>query len=148
MFLQNDENYQVIINVNSGIMKLVFIAIVGGFLHIQFDIMLREKLMTNDAQLTFNFTKLEHELAQRCDELWQRLDNKTFTQLKSDTLEELWLQTCTSFTSLEGIQKNLPNLKSLTLLGLVNLNDIVNVLKSAPHKITPFSLNNGTDKNT
>ena len=69
MFLQNDENYQVIINVNSGIMKLVFIAIVGGFLHIQFDIMLREKLMTNDGQLTFNFTKLEHELAQRCDEL-------------------------------------------------------------------------------
>ena len=201
-FLQNDDNYQVTIIVNSGIMKLSFIAIVGGFLHIQFDIMLREKIMSNDGQLTFNFTKLKQrcdelcaeneELTLHCDMLTQRLGlmpvpillnngyvlewgyynadstelnfidrkesfivifkhiksffqlkilklkaltNDEFTQLNSDTLEELWLQGCASLTSIAGIQKTLPNLKFLTLMSVTTLKDIVKVLKSAPHKI-------------
>ncbi len=59
----DNNNYSVDIGVNSGVLRLGFKALVGGFLRIQFEIMLREKLMSNDGQLTFNFTRLEQDLA-------------------------------------------------------------------------------------
>jgi hypothetical protein len=71
-FAQNDKNYKLHLTVNTGIMKLMFTALVGGFLRINFDIMLREKLMSNDGQLTFNFTQLEQKLAKSAEELTQR----------------------------------------------------------------------------
>ena len=60
---EDEDEYTVNIGVNSGVLRLGFKALVGGFLRIQFEIMLREKLMSNDGQLTFNFTRLEQELA-------------------------------------------------------------------------------------
>lgn len=62
-FTNEDDEYSVNIGINSGVMRLGFKALVGGFLRIQFEIVLREKLMSNDGQLTFNFTRLEQELA-------------------------------------------------------------------------------------
>lgn len=77
-----DEGYKVGITVRAGLMKIKFHAIVGGFLKVDFDIMVKEKLMTNDAQLTLFVNQLEqrHETAieaftARCDEL-QRMVKK------------------------------------------------------------------------
>jgi hypothetical protein len=51
------------ISVNSEIIKLAFNATIGGFLKINFEVLLREKLMSNDGQLTLNFNKLEQQQA-------------------------------------------------------------------------------------
>jgi hypothetical protein len=71
-----DDGYKVGITVRAGLMKIKFHAIIGGFLKIDFDVMIKEKLMTNDAQLTLFVNQLEqrHEtavdaLTNRCDEL-------------------------------------------------------------------------------
>lgn len=69
-FAQKNKDYNIDISVNTGLMKLSIDAIVGGFLQISFIITLREKLMSNDGQLTYNFTKLE----QYCKNLEQTLD--------------------------------------------------------------------------
>lgn len=54
-----DSGYKVIITVKSGIMKLKFHAIVGGFLKLDFDILIKEKLISNDSQLTLFMNQLE-----------------------------------------------------------------------------------------
>jgi len=71
-----DDGYKVSITVRAGLMKIKFHAIVGGFLKVDFDVLIKEKLMTNDAQLTLFVNQLEqrHEtavdaLTNRCDEL-------------------------------------------------------------------------------
>jgi hypothetical protein len=71
-----DDGYKVGITVRAGLMKIKFHAIVGGFLKVDFDVLIKEKLMTNDAQLTLFVNQLEqrHEtavdaLTNRCDEL-------------------------------------------------------------------------------
>jgi len=91
-----DEGYKVGITVRSGLMKIKFHAIVGGFLKVDFDIMVKEKLMTNDAQLTLFVNQMEqrHEtaieaLTARCDEL-QRMVKKleeTITAVSSAEIE-------------------------------------------------------------
>ena len=62
-FTRENEDYLLTISVNSEVIKLAFNAIIGGFLKINFDILLREKLMSNDGQLTLNFNKLEQQQA-------------------------------------------------------------------------------------
>jgi hypothetical protein len=64
------------ISVNSGNMKLKFNAVVGGFLKLEFDVFLKEKIMSNDGQLTMNFNRIEQKqdlviqsLTKRCEEL-------------------------------------------------------------------------------
>lgn len=71
-----DEGFKVAITVRSGLMKLKFHAVVGGFLKIDFDILIKEKLMTNDTQLSLFMHQLEQKqevaieaLSARCDEL-------------------------------------------------------------------------------
>ena len=70
------EGYRVTISVNSNVLKLQFNALVGGFLKMEFEVMLREKVMSNDGQLTINFNRLEqklnaglNKLENRCKEL-------------------------------------------------------------------------------
>lgn len=48
---------------NSGTMKVIFTAVVGGYLKVNAEIILREKVMSNDGQLTMNFTRLEQTQA-------------------------------------------------------------------------------------
>lgn len=77
------DGYRVIISVNSNVLKLQFSALVGGFLKMEFEVMLREKVMSNDGQLTINFNRLEQKLnaglsklEQRCKELETIIEDK------------------------------------------------------------------------
>ena len=71
-FKEQEINYSVIISVNTGVLKLAFNALIGGFLKMNFDVLLREKLMSNDGQLTLNFNKLEQKQAQAIDMLTKK----------------------------------------------------------------------------
>ena len=71
-----DDGYKVAITVKSGLMKLKFHALIGGFLKLDFDILLKEKLISNDSQLTLFMNQLEQRqetivesLTKRCNEL-------------------------------------------------------------------------------
>lgn len=86
-----DAGYKVAISVKSGLMKLKFNALVGGFLKIDFDVLLKEKLLSNDAQLTLFMNQLEQrqessfeELTKRCKQLASLIETqeKRFTQLE------------------------------------------------------------------
>ena len=68
-----ESGYNVTISVNTGIMKLAFGAVVAGYLKINFEIMLREKVMSNDGQLTLNFNRIEQKQAQAIQVLTQKL---------------------------------------------------------------------------
>jgi len=75
--LEGDEkgNYGVTTSVNSGTMKINFNARVEGFLKISFDIILREKIMSNDGQLTLNFNRLEQQQALAISSLTEKCRN-------------------------------------------------------------------------
>ena len=62
-FTRENKEYLLDISVNSEVIKLAFNATIGGFLKINFEVLLREKLMSNDGQLTLNFNKLEQQQA-------------------------------------------------------------------------------------
>lgn len=77
------EDYNVAISVNSNMLKLQFSALVGGFLKMNFELLLREKVMSNDGQLTINFNRLEQKLNAglqkmelRCQELETIIEEK------------------------------------------------------------------------
>ena len=69
---KEESNYSVTISVNSGVLKLAFNALIGGFLKMNFEVLLREKLMSNDGQLTLNFNKLEQKQTQSIDMLTKK----------------------------------------------------------------------------
>jgi hypothetical protein len=69
----SESDYNVTITVNTGIMKMSFAALVAGYLKINFEIMLREKVMSNDGQLTLNFNRIEQKQAQAIQVLTQKL---------------------------------------------------------------------------
>jgi hypothetical protein len=54
-----EEGYMCRISVNNRVMTLTFNALIGGFLRLNFNVMLNEKLMANDAKLTLSFQRLE-----------------------------------------------------------------------------------------
>lgn len=60
-FEEEDAAYKVKIELDNGVLKLAFQCTVGGFLKVAFDLRLREKLMSNDAQLTVNFQRVEQK---------------------------------------------------------------------------------------
>jgi hypothetical protein len=77
------EGYSTVLTVTSGLLKIQFNALVGGFLKMNFEVMLREKVMSNDGQLTINFNRLEQKLnaglqklEQRCQELEDIIEEK------------------------------------------------------------------------
>jgi hypothetical protein len=200
-------------------------ALVGGFVRAEFSVFVREKILSNDGQLTLNFNRMEQkqdhavqELAKRCEALdnrcktletalakqgeeffkvidrldvllfspcphriscqsqfpiampklsceelfiqnahqfgQMRLENLSiFYKLKklkihnfvsitnlsllsNETVTELELNCASngSFTSLEGF-KNFPSLTTLTVITAPGLTNVVQTLKSAPHKI-------------
>ena len=87
-----DEGYKVAISVKSGLMKLKFHAFIGGFLKLDFDVLLREKLISNDSQLTLFMNQLEQRqetvvetLNKRCNELalFIEVHEKRFVQMES-----------------------------------------------------------------
>lgn len=69
---ENNTSYNVVISINSNILKLQFSALVGGFLKIEFEVLLREKVMSNDGQLTINFNRLEQQQAHAIKNLTEK----------------------------------------------------------------------------
>jgi hypothetical protein len=63
----------VAVNLISGVMKMIFNVNVGGYLRMNFEILLREKVMSNDSQLTMNFHRMEQTQLQAIQMLTQRL---------------------------------------------------------------------------
>jgi hypothetical protein len=87
-----DAGYKVAISVKSGSMKLKFNALIGGFLKLDFDVLLKEKLISNDTQLTLFMNQLEQrqetvveELNKRCTHLACLIEahEKRFVQMES-----------------------------------------------------------------
>jgi hypothetical protein len=81
--LNNMTDYSCFISVNSEVLKMQFNALIGGFLNMNFEILLREKIMSNDGQLTINFNRLEQRLVsglqnleKRCEELETVIESK------------------------------------------------------------------------
>ena len=68
---RKDDGYSVSMSVNSGTMKIIFNALVEGYLKISFEIILREKVMSNDGQLTLTFNKQEQAIQQLTKRLAQ-----------------------------------------------------------------------------
>lgn len=58
---EQKDNFNVSFNVSSGNIKLLFNAKVGGFLKVNFEALFKEKLMSNDGQLTLNINKIEQK---------------------------------------------------------------------------------------
>lgn len=79
-----EEGHGVNCVVNSGTLRLVFDAFVGGYLNLHTELLLHELVMSNDSQLTVNFLRLEQQLEplikqnqkllQRVNDLEQRLE--------------------------------------------------------------------------
>ena len=216
-------DYSVTLSTMTGNMKLQVKALVGGFVRVDFAIFVKEKILSNDGQLTLNFNRMEQKqdhavqnLAKRCEALdnrcktletalakqsedffkvidrldvmlfptqqiscqsqfpiampklsceelfiqnaqqfgKMRLENLSiFYKLKklkihnfvsitnlsllsNETVTELELNCASigSFISLEGF-KNFPSLTTLTVITAPGLTNVVQSLKSAPHKI-------------
>jgi hypothetical protein len=68
-FEEDDPNYSIKFIINSGNLKILFDATIGGFFKIGFEIILREKLMSADSQLTMNFHRIEQKQKQEIEEL-------------------------------------------------------------------------------
>lgn len=216
-------DYRVTLSTMTGNLKLHVKALVGGFVRVDFAIFVKEKILSNDGQLTLNFNRMEQKqdhavqnLAKRCEALdnrcktletalakqgeeffkvIDRLDVMLFpTQqiscqsqfplafpkisceeltinaqhfnhmrfenlyifyklkrlkinhvyglinnletMSNESVIELEL-TCngqSTFTSLNGF-KNFPSLTTLTVITAPGLTNVVQSLKSAPHKI-------------
>lgn len=72
-------DYRVTLTVMTGNMKLGFKALVGGFMRVEFAIFVKEKILSNDGQLTLNFNRMEQKqdhavqnLVKRCEALDNR----------------------------------------------------------------------------
>lgn len=72
---KEEAGYTSNISINSGVLKFNFNAIVGGFLKLNFEILLREKLMSNDGQLTLNFNRIEQQQSQAIRILTEKCNN-------------------------------------------------------------------------
>lgn len=71
--------YRVTLSTMTGNMKLQVKALVGGFVRVDFAIFVKEKILSNDGQLTLNFNRMEQKqdhavqnLAKRCEALDNR----------------------------------------------------------------------------
>ena len=68
-----EKGYRVKMELDNVILKLVFHCVVGGFLNVNFDLRLREKVMSNDAQLTINFQRVEQKQQQAFEQIMKRM---------------------------------------------------------------------------
>jgi hypothetical protein len=70
-----EEGYEFNLTTNAGTMKLGFTALVGGFLRITSEILLREKIMSNDGQLTLSFNRLEQQYLGAMERMNERIQH-------------------------------------------------------------------------
>jgi hypothetical protein len=87
----SEGSYRVITSVNTGMMKMSFSARVEGFLKINFDIILKEKIMSNDGQLTLSMNRIEQKQTMAIEELTKKCADLegTITKQQQDFTEQL-----------------------------------------------------------
>lgn len=68
-------DYTVSFTLDNGILRTNFNCMVGGVLRIQFDLRLREKLLSNDAQLTIDIQRIEQTYQSEIDKLTKKLED-------------------------------------------------------------------------
>ena len=61
--------HNILCSVSAGIMRVVFSALVGGYLNMKFDVILKEKIMSNDGQLTTTINRLEQKQQSNMDDM-------------------------------------------------------------------------------
>jgi len=134
-----DDGYKVGITVRAGLMKMKFHAVVGGFLKIDFDILIKEKIMTNDNQLSLFMHQLEQKqetafetLSNRCDKLASLVERLEHT-LNLVSFAEIEMR-MTTFVPL--------NIQSLTIQGDIHMKaEKIHLLyKLQKLNLTSFSL--------
>jgi hypothetical protein len=72
---KNEQEFTVQFNVTATNLKLTFNTKIGGFLKVNFEAILREKILSNDGQLTMNLNKIEQKYESLIKKL-EALDNK------------------------------------------------------------------------
>ena len=82
-------DYKVTTSVNTNVMKMSFSARIEGFLKMNFDIILKEKIMSNDGQLTLSMNRIEQKqtiaieaLTKKCADLEETIikQQQNFTE--------------------------------------------------------------------
>lgn len=63
------EGHKVVISVSAGIMRVAFAALVGGYMKMNFEALLKEKIMSNDGQLTTTINRLEQKQQANMDDM-------------------------------------------------------------------------------
>jgi len=81
-FDPKEENCNYSISICSGVMKICFKAVIGGYFNVIIEIALKEKLMSNDAQLSLNFNQLEQTHNKNIKKLENDIDKLTQTIIK------------------------------------------------------------------
>lgn len=69
----SDDGFNLQIALDNSNIQLTFQCVVAGFLHIAFDLRMREKLMSNDAQLSINLQRIEHKQREEFDQFTERM---------------------------------------------------------------------------
>ncbi len=116
-----ESGYSVKTSVNSGVCKLAFCAIVGGFLKVNFEVMLREKLMSNDSQLTLNFNKLEQKLNEGLGKLQNQIEQlESSIKTKNAQIDDLTNKLsvghiCIAYNGIPGTATHFVSLNSTNL---------------------------------
>jgi hypothetical protein len=102
--LSFEDGFDVKICVSSNIMKLSFNAKVGGFLKINFEASLREKIMSNDGQLTLNINKIEYKYEtllkklEKLEKLFEKTQKENVNMIEALSNADIILSSCQSPT--------------------------------------------------
>jgi hypothetical protein len=73
------DSYRLRLELDNGTLHILFKCVVGGFLDVEFDLRLREKIMSNDSQLTINFQRVEQtqiEMGERINKIESKFTKK------------------------------------------------------------------------
>lgn len=139
---QKEEHFNVTISASSNLLRLIFTALVGGILSITFEVQLREKIMSNDAQLTTNFNKMEQKcnyLSRRIDELQETLEEyQSENQLMIEALSnaEIYLGHHGQNGNMFHIPLNITELEFSEYSNIVHWNKFILLFKLKKIKFT------------
>ena len=66
---EETENHKTAVSVTAGIMRVAFAAVVGGYMKMNLDVLLKEKIMSNDGQLTTTINRMEQKQQANMDDM-------------------------------------------------------------------------------
>ena len=86
---RKDEGYAVVVSIMNHSMKLQFASTISPFIVLRFAIILREKLIANDSQISIQFSKIEKEYKDEILSLREEMKTmKTHYEERIEKLEE------------------------------------------------------------